>query len=1007
MKSIISFSVKHPVSVLMAVIACVFCSLISLSVIQFDFMPKMDEHYLLVSSKFDGVSAEEMRKLVTLTLEDGVASLKGVKNISSVTRDSFSLVLIELQWNTDSKIALAECTQLIDQCFEILPSGISKPDVAVYNPNQNETLSLVIDVKGSSLEYSRYICDNDIKGRLQRINGISGVGVSGGEKGEIHVIVDKNKIESLRLTLDGIAQILSESNFEYPAGTVTEGKKEFLFKTSGLFTDENDILNTPILYTQDGVVRLSDIGEVKAETEKKKSFYMYNGKEAICIDLYKKADASPIAVSKSVRKEIKKLNDIYGDSLEFKIISDKSEELKKSLMQLFYSAITGMFITIAVLVIFLRRKSTALLAAFVMPLTIFFSVLILYVSGRTVNILSVSGIAVGIGMVIDPALVTIESILRNLNYDNNGANFYLEESQSIIESTESVSLSNSSSALTTVVVFLPFFVLPGLTGKLFSDMAVAVISSICFASFLSITFVPACMSLLLRHDCLKAKNVLNLSAVENLYSKMLASVFDSKIFVPLVLVVCFCVGGICVKFLKKEIMPEITSEYMNANILYKEGTSLKKILSDSLMLTQELKKTNYIEDISIYGGIEDDNIKLLSDVSLRKEMLNVRCRTKNEGRCRELLSSLYENGNCEILFNDDKNILSEILSVDYETRILSDDTPEKLNEKLASLEKNDILDVSKVLPRSIVREYVFTPDRSACAHFGVSSVQAATLARNTLEGVYASPLYRKGREIPVLVSYPERFRSSASELGDTAVIIGDSYIPFSALGKIDCGQSEKILYRYNRKDSKKLYLAEKLSGREKSKKHHELSNTVDSALIQELLNPGREEVNDLFKSTVLLLLVVLLLLYCVMGAQFESFLIPVLMLFSIPPAFTGAFAALFVAGYSININSIIALVVLFGTSVNNSILLYESILTQDKICAETVVQASVTRLRSILITTLTTVCALIPFAVDLNHTNAQSSMSLAIIGGLLLSLVTVLFVVPVVLHFAMKKRLQK
>ncbi len=999
MRHVISFSVNHPVSVLMAVIACVFCSLISLTVIQFDFMPKMDDRFLLVSSEFDGVSASDMRKLVTLPVEDSLASLKGVKNISSTTRDSFSLVLIELQWNTDSKMALTECRQIIDQCYEILPSGVAKPDVVVFNPSQAETLSVVIDVKDGNLEYARYICDNDIKGRLQRVHGVASVGISGGDKAEVHVFLDKNKTESLRLSLDSVAQILSSSNFEYPAGTVTEGNKEFLFKTKGLFSDADDISAAPLLYTQDGLVRLSDIGTVRAETEKKKSFYMYNGKEAICVDLYKKGDSSPLALSRSVRKEIKKLNEIYGETLQFTVISDRSEELKKSLMQLVYSAITGVIITIAILLIFLRRAGTALLASSVMPLTILFSVLILCIAGKTVNILSVSGIAVGIGMVIDPAVVTIENILRNLKKENEA--YCSEKSELVIDATQAVSLSNFGSALTTVVVFLPFFFIPGLTGKLFSDMALAVISSIGFAAILSMTFIPACMALFLRSGLLKEKDEVNLSSIEKKYALLLSRVFDSKVFVPVVLVLCIFIGGLCVNFLDKEIMPKTASQYMSATVLYREGTPLETIMRDSLNLTKELKKYNYIEDISISGGIDDDNIKLLSDFSVRKEMLRIRCKTESEKKCRKLLAALFSGGEHEVYFDENKDLLSQILSVDYESRILSDESPEKLNEKLELLEENPPAAVSEVVPKSIVREYVFTPDRTACARFGVSAVQGATLARNTLEGVYASPLYKQGREIPVLISYPEKLKSSVTELENTAVILGESYIPLSVLGKIGYEKSEKILYRYNRKDSKKIRFAEDLR-KGGMKRDFDVQKETES--FYALSNPGREEMDELLTSSMFLLLVVLLLLYCVMGAQFESFLIPVLMLLAIPPAFTGAFTALLVFGKSININSIIALVVLFGTSVNNSILLYEAILNRKNICAETVIQASVLKLRSILITTLTTICALIPFSIDINNTNTQASMSVAIIGGLVLSLVIVLFIVPKVLLFAMRKR---
>ncbi|WP_191017569.1 efflux RND transporter permease subunit [Treponema zioleckii] len=983
------FSVRHPVSVLMVVLATVFCSLISTNIIQSDFVPKMDEHFILISSDFSGLNASEMRKLVTIPIEDSVASLKGVKNISSTTRDSVSLILIELQFGIDSKMALSECRQLIDQCYEVLPTGVSKPDVIIYNPTQKETLSLIINVKDGDLKYARYICDNDIKGRLQRIQGIATVGIHGGEKEEIHVLLDKTKIESLRLSIENISEILSYANFEYPAGTIKNGNKDILFKTKGLFASVDDILNVPISFQNEQIIHLGNIGTVKEGVEKKKSFNMYNGQEVICINLYKKSDISPLSVSNAVKKEIKKLNDLYGNNLEFKIISDTSEELKDSFVQLFYSAIVGIVITLVILLIFFRRFSIALLAASIMPITILFSILILYLAGKTVNILSISGIAIGLGMVIDPAIVTIENVLKNLKINRVSQNKF----EIVIRATENVSLSSFGSAITTVIVFIPFFFLPGITGKLFSDMATAVISSISFACFLSLTFVPSILTLYIRINKLNDKAELNISKIENFYSEKLRVVFKKKIVIPLILAICIICGSFCIKILSKEILPKKKSSYTVATVLYKDSMSIEKLLNDSLMLSRELKKYNFVTDINISGGVEKDDLKILTNPQFRKEMLTIKCRTTNERKCKKLIESLFSTAEHEIFFNENKDIISQLFQVDSSSRILSDETPERLNEKLERLKKQE--PVSKVVPSNTVYEYVFVPDRAACSRFGVSAVKMAKLARDNLEGVYSSPLYKNGREIPVLVKYPEKTITTSADLENSIVILKDSYIPFSSLGHIDYSKSEKIFYRYNRKDSKRLVF---------TATENELSNREKTFLLFGLKNPGKEEIEYLFKDSLFLLAIILILLYCVMGAQFESFLIPILILFAIPPAFSGAFMALFLTGQSINLNSIIALVVLFGTSVNNSILLYEAILLENSITVENVIKASVSKLRSILVTTVTTVFALIPFTFDFNGTNTQNSMAIAIIGGLSLSLIIVLFIIPPILYMVLRNK---
>jgi len=251
-KKIVSFSVYHPVSVLMLHLALLLCCCIALYTVQLDFMPKMNERFLLISSDFTGVSAQDMRKLVTIPVEDAAASLKGIKNISSVTRDGLSLVIVELHWNVDADIAIVECRQIIDQCYEALPNGCAKPNVAFFNPVHRETLTLVIFPNDNDLEYGRHIVDTDIRPHLQRVKGVGSVSVTGGEKPEVKVVLDKAKLESIPVSLQSVAEILSQANFEYPSGSVSDGGKELLFRTSGLFTTLGDIEDVPFLYGSGG-----------------------------------------------------------------------------------------------------------------------------------------------------------------------------------------------------------------------------------------------------------------------------------------------------------------------------------------------------------------------------------------------------------------------------------------------------------------------------------------------------------------------------------------------------------------------------------------------------------------------------------------------------------------------------------------------------------------------------------------------------------------------------------
>jgi multidrug efflux pump subunit AcrB len=982
---VIAFSCKHPVSVLSILLAVVVLSCISLKTIGQNYLPKTGDRYLLVSTEFEGVSAEQMRKLVTVVVEDAVASLKGVKNISSTTRDGLSLICLELHWNTDSALALSQCRSLLDSAYSLLPSDCKKSEVRFFDAGTSAGFTVLMRPKDDDLTYARYLADKDIKGILQRINGIASVKVGGGVKEEVHVVVDKTKSESLKMPLEGVAQVLSSANFDYPAGNITEGNRETLFKTHALFESLDQIESCPLVYAETGLVKLSDIARVEKGFEEQKSFFMFNGKEAICFDLYKKADDSPIALSREIKRHLQKLNSMYRDNFEFSLIRDTSTDLKESLFQLALSVAAGVLITIIVLLIFFRSVPHALLAGSIIPLTMLFSVFVLNVSGRTINILSVSGIAVGIGMVIDSTLVTIENVISRRNEARRtgaGQAGQTKIEDLVASAVTEVSLSSVGSTLTTIVVFIPMFFLPGLIGKLFFDLSLAVVSSIGFSCVLSVFYVSAVLTILYKSKRGLNVKILDTSGIQLFYKKILGRVFRSRLIIPLIFAACIVVGALCIKTLPKEIMSATSGNYVEAKVLYPAGTSLSRMNADSTLLTGLLLQEKQIQEVSVYGGLEKDDYESLFDIQNNEQMLFVLVKTGNQKQAVQTLAAIFAQCGLDYEIQNQKSMLENLLDFDENLFIVTAEDNRKIEELIESGKDG----YKTVLPNLSVNEYEFKVDRFACARFGVSAVQVASACRNALEGVYSSPLYREGREIPILVKFADGQIGDTADLSTVRIAVENDFVQLGSLGSVENKVNTKIFYRYNRKDAKKVALKE------------------GAVLEGDYVNPASLEFDELMHSAVFILIVVVLLLYCVMGAQFESFLIPLLMIAALPPAFSGAFLALKIAGQSLNINSVISLVVLFGTSVNNSIILYESIKGAKKIDRESVIDNSVRKLQSVLITSLTSILALIPFAIDPLHKMSQQSMAVAIIGGLLLSLVVVLLVVPVILKKCLEVR---
>lgn len=975
-KDFIYFSVKHPVSILMIILSIIMVGLICTFNIKIDYLPFLSERNILIKTSYEGVSAKDLEKLVTIPIEDSFASLKGIKNIKSVTRDGLSLLDIEIQWGTDIDLAITEAREIIDTAYQSLPSGCSKPTAEIFNPSNKNSITIAVKPRDGDLVYCRYIIDNEIKQRIQRINGVSSVSITGGDKEEIQVLLDRNLLDSRGLTLQNISDCLSNANFEYPAGTIREGNKDIMLKTSGLYKTISEINSTPVSYNNGGILHISDIAEVIKSKKDKEAFFMINGTEAIEIGIIKKNITSPLKLSSLVKDEIKHLNNLYGTYFSFEIVQDNSIQIKDSITQLVLSALAGFVIAFIILLIFFKKIKTSLLVSSIIPLTIVFSVLCLFIFGKTINILSLSGIAIGIGMIIDGSSIVIESIQKQLSESNDNL------AETIINATQQVSLSTVGSTLTTVIVFIPFFFENGLLGELFSDMSIAVISSIAFSCILALTYIPAVVYLFEKSNTDRTDRSIKIEKTEEKYSYSLSFCFSKKIFVPAVIIICIIISILPIKALKKEFLPQTYSEELNAELFFPSGTSVKKLYDNGNYLCSVIKTIPSVKQILLTGGIDKENINILIDPSKQVERINLSIICKNKKALKEQLTTLFDNTKIQYQFIEDTSILSTILAVQTNSYIVQDSSEEIVIEKAKAISPDE----NSIIPNSYSTEYVFNPDRLVCSRFNVSAIYTAQLAHDTLEGVESCYFYDKGIRIPIKVKYPKENILSIQDIENSNILLQNSFIPLRILGSFHEETNENIYYRFNRKNSKII--------------NGKIASISDPSII----NLEKTQLNELFKNGAVLLIIILFLLYCVMGAQFESFLIPVLVLIAIPPAFSGAFFSLMIFGKSINVNSIIALVVLFGTSVNNAIILYESVNSLEIISIDSVIEACIQKLRPILITTLTTLCALIPFAIDPLNKNAQSSMSIAIIGGLIISTLFVLHVVPPILYLCMRNK---
>ncbi|MDR2375742.1 MAG: efflux RND transporter permease subunit [Treponema sp.] len=1013
-KNLIAFSARHPLSILSALAGLALLGLASAFVIPLDFLPLMEERILIVSTEYPSVSAEEMRSMVTIPLEDAFASLGGLKSLSSVSREGLSLLRIELHWGTGTDLALAECREIIDIVYEGLPSLCSKPKVSRGSGSGDDTITIILVPLDADLRNARHVAETDIKPRLQRLNGAALVTVLGGEEEEIQVNFQKQGLESRNLSLSAAAQIIAAANFEYPGGTITEGDSEYTVKTSGLYRSLEEIRQTPLAWDQGGLLRVGDIAEVSRGTGRQDTFFLYRSAEAgipritdcIRIGIQKRQDAAPLPLSLSVRKEIVTLQSLYS-GYRFEIAGDMSEQIVESLRSLLFSALAAILAAALVVFFFLKSVKLSLVITGIIPLSALFSVLSLGITGRSLNLMSLSGLAIGIGMVIDAGTVAIEQIdaemrrsLKTGVCDGGNGNYWPEP---VIRGVSAVALSSGASALSTVIVFIPVFFIPGLLGELFGDMALAVISSISFSCILSFTYIPALVSLL--KPALRAEAAgeaggaaarLN-TALEKRYRGILRFLFRKPRYSLIPLGACLALGALSLGLSEFTLLPELSSPSLSWELSFAPGTSLEKMRRTALELGRGLEAIGEIKALEISGGLDSEDLSRLADPGEIAEKIVFTGRLR--GKAEEARISIMEHFRgtpYEPVFLRGRDLLSTVLEGGGTEILVRSDDPEEARAKaeavLRALEDRGGQEVAQdYLPRVIQTSPALIPDRLALARFSLSAQFLARTTRDVLEGIRET-YYEGGKEIPLVIRLRKEDLRSPENIGDTMISLESGSIPLRLLGSMGEEERETVLYRYNRRDAK-------------------IFNFPLPGELQEefaLVSPRGEETGEMIRLSFLLLIITLCLLYLSMGAQFESFLIPLILLLAIPPSFAGAFFLLLVSSVKPDINSMIALVILFGISINNSILLYESCLgpgrndiTQSNVQGIArgrhvagIIENCVKKLRAIMITNITTIAALIPFAFDPLGVNSQVSLSIALIGGLLFSLALVLPVFP-------------
>ena len=1008
MRGLVTACVRRPIATLMGFLGLLILGVIAASGMGIELLPDVRLPRLIVTAAFPGLPAADVRVLLAIPLEDALCSLHGVRRTGSVSRDGVAAVRLDYQWGTDVQAAAVEARERIDTVYPSLPSQAEKPRVLPAHQEGGDVLVVAVFPRGGDLAFARRLADREIRTRLQQVAGVGTVSVVGGAREEVQVLVDQEKAAARGAALSDIASALADWNVDLPAGSITEGPSELLVRTEGSAKDL-PALGGLRASGRAGSFALREVAEIRRGLRERTSLFQVDGRECVGLRIGRRAGVSPVALSRAVRGELHRLSEAYGRDLELRVVRDTSAFIARSVSDLALSALAGTAIAFLVVLLFVRDAATSFILVSTVPLSIVAALLLLRAAGRTLNVMSIGGLSMGIGMMMDNSVVILENLARRVSLGRGQPC----ATEAVVQAVLEMSGSNTGATVTSVVVFLPVIFLPGAVGAVFTDLALAVIFSQVISYAVSITLIPAVFRLAggarrpRRSGRAFARARRATDALEGRFRAVLRFFFRRPLVLAAVLAVTTGAGIASLRSLPVEFLPAVDNGEVTVRVALPPGSTLEAAAREGQELARRIAAVDGVALVHARAGGEEDDLAYLADPEDSADVLHVTAVLCGRGRssAAEIAAEMrgaLAGGLGTAAVDLPGALVAPLLGLSgsrAEIQVKGSDQRQALDrarEMCRALVDGRAAREVEVSPSGRTPQLQIAPDRQAAARAGVDVATVAWAVRSALEGVVPTRILLDGKEQDVRVRLSEAPSPGAARVGSIRVrAASGEFLRLSDLADVTESESPAALLRADRADAASVFFvpapmprrdAELLLRRILADRPY--ARSVGDSALRESMSP-----------LVLTFALVLVLLYLVLGAQFESFVLPFFLLASLPLSFFGIFAALFLAGKSLNADSLLGIIVLFGIAVNNTIVLYETYAQRIARSGPggllaAVYRGTAERLRPILITMLTTVTALVPVALDPTGTSTQSSMAVAIIGGLFVSTALTLFAAP-------------
>ena len=983
------FVLKRPVTVLMALLCLIVFGISSVFNATLEQMPDMDQPMMIIMANYSGASPEDMDELVTQLIEDQVSTLEGVKSMSSTTSEGRSMIMLEYDYDTDMDEAYSDLTKSLNSIRD-LPDDV---EPTVMEMNNNAQASMMLTIANPSQENLYDYVDQKIVPELEKLSTVAEVSTMGGSSEYIKIELMSDMMDQYNVSISDIKSAMSAANLSYPSGSAESGNLDLSVSTLTQHDTLDELLEMPITVSGNKIIYLEDIAVVSYEEEQKGGVSRYNGEETISISLTKQQSSTAMDLSKQVQKVIKSLqND--DDDLTITVARDEADSILDSLKDVAETMVMAVVISMIIIFLFFGDFKASLIVGSSIPTSILMSLIVMTRAGFTLNIITMSGLVLGVGMMVDNSIVVLESCFRAMDkQQDKGALGY---AKAALEGTNIVVASIFGSTVTTCVVFIPLVFLNGMSGQMFGAMGYTIVFCMCASLLSAIAIVPLCYMMYKPKERSSAPATRPLTFLQDAYRKIMSVLLKHKAIVMLASVGIIVATVFLASGMQTELMTADDTGTVSVSIETRPGLITEQ--ADAILAEAESIVADH-EDVESYM------LRYNNDEGTITAYLKDDRKMSTDEVVSQWENEMADLENCTITVEASTSMSMMGRSRGYEAILKGtqyDELQEVSNEIVSELiARDDVKNVHSSIENTAPVVAVKVDPVSASAE-GLTAAQIGTMIKQMLDGEEVTTLKVDGQEISVKAEYPEDQYKTVPQL--ERIIVkkpSGGYVALSDVAEIYYKDSPSSIEKEDKSYQITIsadYVDSSSSAAVKTKIDNEVISPNLTGTITRGTNSRDRMMQEEFSGLYNAIAVAVFLIFVVMAAQFESPKFSFMVMTTIPFSLVGSFGLLKLTGVSMSMTSILGFLILVGTVVNNGILYVDTVnqYRMEMPLRKALIEAGATRMRPIMMTSLTTILSMLPMAMAFGSSGSTTQgLAVVNIGGLSVGVLVALFILPV------------